>query len=293
MILGEIEAFINIAEKLKKYIPFLKPATKQESVAARFIRLFETHGVHRNQIPRFFGHGLTLNDLKSEDSLFPNLNEKMLDDACQLFAVRREWLDGADEIAHTNHDFYKHPEEFQTFITELKMANPEGHLQGELFSPEKPDVKSQAIIVLNEIVGWIGNEPIYRYHLCNNWSYSYWKARAYLTACIAIALKHDVHIMGTSGAKKKIDLLAQGDILLASEEKGIPSIYGPKWYPEDMALVPEVYLKGIDPEIENFGVRAGLSLWLELEEQGLMKTGLGKEARTLFEQEQRIWLSVQ
>lgn len=76
MIFGEIESFINLTEKYKKYIPFLKSAAKPESVAARFVRLFETHGVHRNQIPRFFDHGLTLNDLKSDDSLLPRLNKK-------------------------------------------------------------------------------------------------------------------------------------------------------------------------------------------------------------------------
>ncbi len=283
MIFGEIESFINIVEKCKKYIPFLKAAKKPESLAARFVRLFEAHGVHRNQIPRFFDYGLTLNDLKDDDSLLLSLNEKMLDAACELFAVRREWLDGADDIAHANHDFYKHPEEFLTFITELKMANPEGHLQGELFTPENPDFKSQAIIVLIEVIGTVSNEPIYRYHLCNNWAYTYWKARAYLTACVAIALSHSVHIMGTDGSKKKVNQLAEGNVLLACEKDGIASVHGRRWHPEDLVLLPDVYLKDTDPELDNFGYKAGLSLWLELEEQGLMKIGIDKKARSLFE----------
>lgn len=282
MIFGEIESFINIAEKCKKYIPFLKAAKKPESLAARFVRLFEAHGVHRNQIPRFFDYDLTLNDLKDDDSLLPSLNDKMLDAACELFAVRREWLDGADDIAHANHDFYKHPEKFLTFITELKLANPDGQLDGELFCPQKPDFNSQAIIVLNEIIGWVGDEPIYRYHLCNNWSYTYWKARAYLTACVAIALNHDVYIMSTDGSKKKINQLAEGNVLLACEKDGIASVFGRKWYPEDMALLPEVFLKDIDPELDNYGYRAGLNLWLELEEKGLMKIGIHKNVRQLF-----------
>lgn len=135
--------------------------------------------------------------------------KKIFDDACQLFAVRREWLYGADAVAHPHHDFYKHPEEFLRFIKELKAENPEGQLDGVLFSPENPDFNSVAILVLDEIIGWVGNEAIYRYHLCNNWSYSYWKSRAYLTACIAIACKSRVYIRGTTGSKKKIDKLAK------------------------------------------------------------------------------------
>ncbi len=192
MIFSEVESFINILEKLKSYIPFLKQSKNKEqasteTISARFVRLFESHGVHRNQIPRFFDHGLTIKDLKDDDSLLPCLTETILDDACELFAVRREWLDGADSVAHENHDFYKEPEGIIKLINELRDKNPEGDLFGELYTPEKPDFNSEAIIVLSEIIDYMGGEPIYRYHLCNNWRHDYWKSRAYLTACVAIA----------------------------------------------------------------------------------------------------------
>lgn len=52
-----------------------------------------------------------------------------------------------------------------------------------------------------------------------------------------------------------------------------------------MALDPELFLKDVDPERNSFGIKSGLKLWLELEEQGLMDIGMQKNARTLFEQE--------
>lgn len=285
MILGEINSAINLVERFKKYYRFFKNPTELESVASRFIRLFETHGVHRNQIPRFFGHGITLKDLQDDLSLLAKLDEEILDDACKLFAVRREWLDGAERQAHPHHDFYKEPKEFLEFIKALKLANAEGDLDGELFAPDALDSGAETILILNEIIGHVGNEPIYRYHLCNNWSYSYWKARAYLTACIAIAWKHHVFIRGTIASNKSINKLAQGETLLACLKRGVESLSGKKWYPEDMALIPEVFLQDVDPEYHNFGNISALDLWLELEKQGLMDTGIKKDARLLFMQE--------
>lgn|GEM_PF-4530839 len=52
-----------------------------------------------------------------------------------------------------------------------------------------------------------------------------------------------------------------------------------------MALQPEVFLKGIDPGEDYFGVKSGLRLWLELEQLGLMDMGVEANARQLFQQE--------
>lgn len=114
MVFSEINSALSLWGKLKElYRSWKHPkAPPAESVTARFVRLFETHGVHRNQIPRFFGHNLTLKDVQDDASLIAKLDEEMLADACTRFAVRREWLDGSEKKVHPEHDFYKHPEEF-------------------------------------------------------------------------------------------------------------------------------------------------------------------------------------
>ena len=282
MIFGEIDSAINLIEKARKYFGKTKKPPESELVAARFIQLFEAHGVHRNQIPRFFGHALTLIDLKDNASLLLKLNEEMLEDVCQLFAVRREWLDGADKQIYPHHDFYKKPSECLAFINALKAANTDGQLDGILFAPEEVDINVEAILILTEVIGDVGDEPVYRYHLCNNWLFTYWKARGYLTACVALAWKNQVYVRGVLSSKNTINKLASGEILLGDPEESLESLSGKKWYPEDMALVPEVYLKEIDPERDNFGIKSGLDLWLKLDNEGLMDTGLQKEARSLF-----------
>jgi hypothetical protein len=270
--LGDLLAGWNLLEKLAKLR--VKKTTSPDNIATRFIRLFECYGVHRNQIPGFIGYGLTLKDVQDDDSLLAKLDEPLLEAVCEKFAVRREWLDGADEQIYPCHDFYKHPNSFRTFIEEKKAATPNGDLQGVLIAPEEGGDDAWALLILQETVGWIGDKPIYRFHLCNNWLFSYWKARAYLTACIAIAWKHNVFVMGRYLPKSDIEKLAFGYLFLGRQENGVGHLGRRKWNPEDMALDPSLYLDGVDPEQDDFGTKSGLELWIRLEEQGYMDIGI-------------------
>lgn len=286
MVLDEVEAALSLWDRLKKLLHARKNPPV-ESIATRFVRLFESHGVYRNQIPRFFGHSLSVQDVQDDASLVAKLDETILEAACKRFAVRREWLDGAESQIHPDHDFYKHPEGFADFLVELKTANPDGELSGVLIAPIDQGWQASALLILQETVGAVGEKPIYRYHLCNNWVFSYWKARAYLTACIAIAWKRGVYVHGLRIHTKEIEKLAEGELLLSGQGEGIWNFCGSKkWYPEDMALKPGTFLEGVDPERDNFGIKSGLRLWLELEEQGLMATGCPvTNVRQLFQQE--------
>lgn len=272
--IGEILSALNIVEKLGRFLSWGlgKRKRPQETVAGRFIRLFESHGVHRNQIPRFFGHGLTVQDVQSDGSLLPKLDEALLQAACDLFAVRREWLDGADTQVYACHDFYKHPENVAGFLDALKAANPGGDLHGDLLAPKQGE--GEALIVLYETIGSVGDKVVYRYHLLNNWLFDYWKARAYLAACVAIAWKHNVFIRGVYLGGKVIAELAEGKRLVGENGGGLDSYPGRRWYPEDMSFKPDAFLKGVDAERGNFGIVSAIDLWLRLDEQGFMDANL-------------------
>ncbi|HUX90580.1 MAG TPA: hypothetical protein VMV48_07820 [Gallionellaceae bacterium] len=273
--IGEILTGMNILEKLGKFLNWVRgrKSPPAETIVTRFVRLVENHGVHRNQIPRFIGHGLSLKDVQDDVSLLAKLDEPLFESVCKLFAVRREWLDGAEKQIHPEHDFYKHPERFAEFLDELIAANPEGDFHGVLLAPEERDGHVEALLIVQETIGHVGDKPIFRFHLCNNWSFTYWKARACLTACIAIAWKRKVFVNGVTMPKKEIDPLAYGETLLGWNGEGAWFMGRRKWYPEDMALKPEVFLDGIDPERDDFGVKSGLKLWLDLEMKGLMDIG--------------------
>jgi hypothetical protein len=279
--LGEAMAGFKAMDQLRKwYLLWRHP-----SVVTRFVRLFENHGVHRNQIPRFIGHGLTLQDVQDDASLLPKLDEKLLAAVCERFAVRREWLDGVDSQIHPCLDFYKHSKEFSVLIRDLKAMNPDGAITGVLIAPNERVWQANALLILQEAVGSVGEKPIYRYHLCNNWAFTYWKARAYLTACIAIAWKQHVFIHGIYMPKKGIERLAEGKTLLGWQGEGIWKLGHKTWNPEDMTLQPEAFLNGVDPERDNYGIKSGLGLWLDLEQQGFMDADIKANARQLFQQE--------
>lgn len=282
--LSELLTTLNIFDKLSKYWQQHKgqqDAPLVETVVSRFIRLFEEHGVHRNQIPRFIGHGLTLKDMQDDDSLLIKLDEPLLETVCEKFAVRREWLDGADNQIHPYHDFYKYPEEFASFIESLKSNNEAAYFDGWVIAPRNVRFADNALIIIQESIGEIGDKPIYRYHLCNNWHFSYWKARAYLTACVAIAWKHDICLLGVYRSPKEIEALEWGETLLGW--KGVDLPFGSiEWHTEDLALEPNAFLEDVDPEKNNYGRIAGLGLWLELEAKGMMDTGIKKPPRDEF-----------
>lgn len=271
--LDQVEAALSLWDRFKRWRRTGNESV-QESIAGRFCRVFSSHGVHRNQIPRFFGHGLTLEDVQSDFSLLQKLDERLLEAVCKRFAIRREWLDGADKQVHPTHSFYKRPSEFAFFLNNLRNTNPGGELGGVVIAPSDSNENAAALLILEEGIGWVGEKPIYRYHLCDDWAFSYWKARAYLTACVAIAWKQSVYVRGSQGTSKEIDLLSQGEYLLGWGGEGFGPIGHRQWDPEDMALWPDKFLSGIDPERGKFGIRSGLQLWLTLHQEGFMDTGL-------------------
>ena len=156
--------------------------------------MFESHGVHRNQIPGFFGHGLSIADVQSDALILTKLNEDLLKDACDFFGVRREWLDGADNEIYKQRRFYKNPKDFIEFIAALKANNPNGQFDGRVIAPDVDGGDNEAILIIRESVGFIEDRTIYRAHFCDTWVFDYWRSRAYLTACVAIAWKNRIYI---------------------------------------------------------------------------------------------------
>jgi len=261
---------------------WLSRKSPPETVAGRFVRLFEAHGVHRNQISRLIGNGLTLAHLQSDQALLPVLSDQLLDSAASLFAIRREWLDGASDQIYRLHDFYKQPEAFAEFIEGLR-GQETGSLRGVVLSSSSDQHEETALMVLEEEAGAVGDQAIHRYYICHNWFFNYWKSRAYLAACVASAWKGDIILMGREVPIDFIRKYSNGTRFLEYRLDGALPSSGTPWYPEDMALKPDSFLKGFDRH-ERDADRLGFSLWLDLESSGLMDTELPYTAvREAFE----------
>jgi len=59
-----------------------------------------------SQIPRIFPK-ISLDDLKSDESLLKKLTPELIDEVATLFAVRTEWLEGVDDVVYASYSCYK------------------------------------------------------------------------------------------------------------------------------------------------------------------------------------------
>lgn len=266
---GEIASAISILEKAKSWFT-RRSHQAQDTPAVRLVQLFEAHDVHRNQIPRLLP-ALSLPSVADDTLLLNSLSSDVLAAAADMFAINTDWLEGASERIYLTHDFYKQPQKFISFLDNI-LETAEGQVRIALIAADTDQHECNALMIIEEEFGNLGDKPLHRYYLLNNWMYSYWKSRAYLTACVAYAWKRDVHVLGRIVPIEAIRKFRDGySFLEYSDGSALPTL-GEPWYPEDMAVRPEAFLAGIDEG--KFGCVNGLRLWLELDEQNLMDTDL-------------------
>ena len=80
-------------------------------VVYRVAQVFADHGVSPAQVTRLLPQ-INLVDFKSAESLLAVLDPKLLDEIANLFAKRREWLDGEGDEIYEYRSCYKDPESF-------------------------------------------------------------------------------------------------------------------------------------------------------------------------------------
>lgn len=281
MIFGELNELLDFVERIVNYLRYVfrKPVEHKEplaTIASRFVLLFEKHGIHRNQIPRFFDHGLTLADVAKDDKLLSKLTPEILNTAAELFAIRLEWLEGVDGQIYKTHDFYKRPEDYQEFLAKL-VGDGKHLIFAELVWSTARQCQEDAVLILEEPIAEHGNESVVRYYLCSNWYSKYWKSRADLAACIAMT-ENQQHVF-LKGNKTPADItdFCQGKRFIADYE--LPCVYQrdgllrkryQPWEPDQWLYNPDAYLEGVDEG--DFGKAAALSNWLGHFERGFMQT---------------------
>lgn len=277
--LGEINTALSIWERLIKWFPPKTPEKSPDNVASRFVLLFEKHGIHRNQIPRFFGHDLTLDQVSNDEKLLPCLTPEILLGAAELFAIRLQWLEGADKQIYELNDFYKHPEDYDGFLKRLNTRD-DHRSRVELVLSVTPGREDNGLIVVEEDFALLDNEPVTRYHLCGGWIHQYYKCRADLAACIAMTLKQGIFISGV-WKQNSIQSFCEGHGFISDLYQAPYATYlkwlflkqyaKPDWHPDHWIYDPEDYLNGIDEG--EFGKTSALELWLDHFNKGYLETG--------------------
>ncbi|RTR38439.1 hypothetical protein EKG38_13030 [Shewanella canadensis] len=259
-----------------RYKSWRNPQPIVTNTAQRFIRLFEAHGVARAQIPRFFGHNLTIHQVEQESELLKALNADVLEAAAILFGVRVEWLEGGSEELYDIKYFYKQPKMFGDWLDAL-LQSADGHkIDGWLLTSEFMTDEYDALILMREKVGEVADEPIYRYHFCEQWIYGYWKCRADIAACVAQAWKRNCYVSGRMISPERFNKLTSFKHIPNSDSEQT-LITNDKFYAEDLTTSPEFYVKGLDEG--HFGINNAVALWLEYHQQGLMDSGFGEHGQ--------------
>lgn len=251
---------------------------KAETIATRFIALFESHGVHRNQIVEFFGHGLDIPSCATDEKLLEKITPKIIADAANLFGVNKDWLEGSSKKIYEIPDFYKHPEKFEHYLIELLKNTPtnKDQLYAYALTSEKKSTAEyyDSLLVITEPIGEINQREIYKYHLLGRWKIQYWKSRAYFAACCALLHKYEIYSGGKIVKQNWLNSVYEGRELLEYDYNdrhgGVNFPIVGSWVVSDFIEMPDNYLKGLNTK-DGHSVNLALELWLDLSEKGYMR----------------------
>lgn len=266
--LDQVEAAFSLWDRFRQWRLRRNMSTTQ----SRFIRLFAAHGIHRNQIPRFFGNGLELADVQNDDALASKLTAGHVLKASELLGASLEWLELGKGQAHTLLRFYKQPELFRTWLAEThERAKQHGAFPTAwLLMPECRRSELEAVLLIAEPIATFNNDWVQRVHWIPCGPPSYWRARAYMASFVAAAdhyavpLRARIYPEGVFAKKvANVDLLGTQGISDLPVSKGQVDPF--RWIAD-----PVAFLHGVDSEQDHYGTCSALELWLSLQEQGLM-----------------------
>jgi hypothetical protein len=230
-----------------------------EKVSLRFVELFGQHGIAVTQIPRFFPD-VNLAHLASPELLASALSSDLLEAACALFGVRREWLEGESDQIYEHRWCYKTPTRFFEELAQLAPAASIAPVRA--FTTEKHldyrRAASQRLeLVIAETAGWLGEEEIERYRpFSDGWEWTYGNMRIELKAIIA-SFGAPVPLYQVSA--KEIERLYSGSIFPRSLLRG-PLCTHPSLEDFCMPLHRNVHAKEVEEldEVDAYRTAAGL-----------------------------------
>lgn len=161
-----------------------------EVVAARFLKLFKDHGVQPAQIQHYIPQ-VTLDALGSADKLLAVLTHPVLDQAVNLFGVKRAWLDGVSDTIYECRHCYKAPARFFRDLAEVFDEDAPFCVRA-LYCPKKLDRGAGAgqdlALVLVKGLGALGDDEVYRYVIYgDSWDWAYLPSRIQLKAMARLA----------------------------------------------------------------------------------------------------------
>lgn len=216
--------------------------------AQRLIRAFEAHGVARQQVIRLVPAAIAqakpelgMADCSSPEQLKPKLTPALLDWAADYLNLRRDWLDGREDVPpHRVVDHYKHPALYGPWFQARQMAAP--HVDRFLSvwksigTPVGPGADGPLCVVYEEVSeGLDGSEWSRYWLLTDEWHMGHAPCVENLAALLHVAQKSGVLVaVGKELQARDLMRLHRGHALvpeLLQRTRG-------GWYPTDLMDPP-------------------------------------------------------
>ncbi len=121
-------------------------ATELDTVVTRFFQLFKAHGIDVIDIPKYLpSKQLKTSDLKHNEKIIDYLTDEVLDELSCTFNIEKNWLKGADDLAHSNaNTFYKNFSAITSELTKLSILGT-GVRDLELYLITPPEITLESL----------------------------------------------------------------------------------------------------------------------------------------------------
>ncbi|ACA88881.1 hypothetical protein [Shewanella woodyi] len=230
----ESDNTFEVAEEEKT--PEVNPVFK---LAERFLEVFESHGVHLNEIPRCIPEkfGISLVELANKDKLIEKLTPDLIDWFCSIFNIRRDWLEANGNYIYDTKNYYKNEHSLLRLLKDLK----EQHHSSMRVIAYK-DVKEldsggerpQDVNLLIVIPAFkIDDRLVMKYiPTSTQWDWGYWRSRYQFKGITRVCYKKlDLTFDGYNLDSEKMAELSSGGVFPKLIIDETPMGY--TWYPDD------------------------------------------------------------
>ncbi|ELV7516902.1 hypothetical protein QMU85_001891 [Photobacterium damselae] len=208
-------------------------------LAERFLEVFESHGVHLNEIPRCIPkkYGISLVELANKDKLIEKLTPDLIDWFCSTFNIRRDWLEANGNYIYDTKNYYKNEHSLLRLLKDLKEQH-HSYMRVIAYKNieelDRDGERSQYVNLLIVIPAFkIDDRLVMKYIPTSTlWDWGYWRSRYQFKGITRVCYKKlNLTFDGYTLESEKMAELSSGKVFPKLIIDEIPMGY--TWYPDD------------------------------------------------------------
>lgn len=233
------EKALSVTSKQKKELSDTH-FNEVDNVINRFIDVYSSHGILKNQIPDIINckFSLKISDFYSKDTILNILSSDLLEWTSSYFGIQRGWLDGTTQQKYEYRNYYKDIQSFISLVVDLKYKENK-EITAYFYKHGNIDCESEKqqdiVIMLRYPIGKIIKKTIYRYiPISTRWNWGYWRTRYQIKSIIYILERLKISMCGYDLDQDIAGCLVNGQLF----PELIINHSGFTWYPGDYIDLP-------------------------------------------------------